>query len=738
MIQVALFVTALLSLLIGTFVFLNNPRALLFRVYFIFSITSALWMIVNGLVVGDPVGLSPGALLTVGRLITPLALLTLTFLYLFLRMFRRTSIGKYGWVAAAPTIIICIFSFSNYNVFLDANNELVLGRLFPIYLATVMLNVCLVLHALYGKSEHHPRSNGHESLSSQLKYLRVGTFSAVIPTVAIGALLPLVSSTSFSNIGPLFSIAFLICSGIAIVRHRLFDIRTLVARSVAYVSSLVALSALFVSVTFIITDVLFSHADLHGGGLTAVYTILAVGLAFAFPVLKVFFDKTTDRIFFRDSYDTQVFLDQFNKMLVSTFDLRSILERSSHVIADNLKPTSVIFDLKATETTRRRVAGTTGHIKLSDKDIAYVDTLVPHIRQKVIEVNALEGKHVQLRNVLERNNIAIVARLSVTSTESGIGYLFLGPRKSGNLYSSQDIKVVEIITNGLVLAIQNSLRTEEIEHFNLTLQEKVNDATRKLRRTNEKLKEMDETKDDFISMASHQLRTPLTSVKGYLSMVLEEDAGKVTPMQREMLGQAFFSSQRMVYLIADLLNVSRLKTGKFIIDPVPVNLDEIVHQELNQLEETAAARELTLQYDKPVNFPTLMLDETKTRQVIMNFVDNAIYYTPAGGHIVVKLLETPTTVELRVEDNGIGVPKHEQPHLFTKFYRAGNARQARPDGTGLGLFMAKKVIIAQSGSLIFESQEGKGSTFGFTFYKSKVGLPAEAPKREIKKPAAVK
>jgi signal transduction histidine kinase len=176
----------------------------------------------------------------------------------------------------------------------------------------------------------------------------------------------------------------------------------------------------------------------------------------------------------------------------------------------------------------------------------------------------------------------------------------------------------------------------------------------------------------------------------------------------------------MVYLIADLLNVSRLKTGKFIIEPTPVNLAEMVEQELSQLEETAASRSLTLTYDKPKNFPTLMLDETKTRQVIMNFVDNAIYYTPAKGHIDVQLTDSHSSVELRVVDDGIGVPKSEQPHLFTKFYRAGNARKARPDGTGLGLFMAKKVVVAQGGSLLFESQEGKGSTFGFTINKRKL------------------
>jgi signal transduction histidine kinase len=245
-------------------------------------------------------------------------------------------------------------------------------------------------------------------------------------------------------------------------------------------------------------------------------------------------------------------------------------------------------------------------------------------------------------------------------------------------------------------------------------------------------------------MASHQLRTPLTSVKGYLSMILEGDAGKVTGTQKEMLGQAFFSSQRMVYLIADLLNVSRLKTGKFVIERAPVNLATVVEQELSQLEETAKSRQLTLSYDKPKEFPSLMLDETKTRQVIMNFVDNAIYYTPAGGHITVQLVDNPSTVELRVVDNGIGVPKHEQPHLFTKFYRAGNARKARPDGTGLGLFMAKKVVAAQGGSIIFDSQDGKGSTFGFIFSKSKLAAPAPvtpapvAKKPAVKKPAATK
>lgn len=257
---------------------------------------------------------------------------------------------------------------------------------------------------------------------------------------------------------------------------------------------------------------------------------------------------------------------------------------------------------------------------------------------------------------------------------------------------------------------------------NVILTERLSTATIRLTRSNQKLKALDEAKDEFVSMASHQLRTPLTSIKGYISMVLEGDAGEINDVQRQMLGQAMFSSQRMVYLISDLLNVSRLKTGKFAIEQKPVYLPDLVESELSQLREGATSKNITLLFDKPDKFPTLNLDDMKIRQVVMNFTDNALYYTPAGGRITVGLKDKRDSIEFTVKDTGIGVPKGEQHKLFAKFYRAENARKARPDGTGLGLFMAQKVIIAQGGAIIFDSKEGKGSTFGFSFPKSRLEI----------------
>lgn len=304
-----------------------------------------------------------------------------------------------------------------------------------------------------------------------------------------------------------------------------------------------------------------------------------------------------------------------------------------------------------------------------------------------------------------------------------VGLLVVGYTTPVTELSPADTALLDRLSESIGVALDNKLLFEQNQH-----------VLRQLQDSNAKLVALDEAKDDFISMASHQLRTPLTSVKGYTSMVLEGDAGKLTKSQRKLLSQSFFSAQRMVYLIADLLNVSRLKTGKFVVEAAPVNLATVVQEELDQLKEAGASHSVHLIYKKPKRFPELMLDETKTRQVIMNFVDNAIYYTPAGGHIEVHLEDKGSTIELRVVDDGLGVPKKEQPHLFTKFYRAANARKARPDGTGLGLFMAKKVILAQGGVVIFQSKEGKGSTFGFSLPKAKLAVKPPTPVKKTKPP----
>ncbi len=653
------------------------------------------------------------------------------FIYLFSlyfpekKQFKRLQKIVFGisalTIAASPTVFV-----SGEFVF-EGNAEYIPGPGSSI-LAVLALLVCASVYIENAKSL---RGGADKKLKSQVSTLMAGLTLTIVHAIVFIIVLPLAfgDNTTFYAIGycaPFFYTGLTIYG---LFRQGLFDVRLVIARSAAYLLSILTFGLVYSLTVVTLSVVIFSGDEIKLSE-QVFYALSALFIGLSFQGLKRFFDKKTNFVFYRDAYDPQVFLDQLNKELVSTVDLELLLRRCAEIIDTNLKSQFSLFGLKETAYSPQRVIGTVPK-DFHKEDIEKIRKLTPSQNMNVFIADEMDESS-EIKHMMQKYDVAVLGRLAAESEANleGLGYLILGAKKSGNPYNKQDIRMMTIILNELVIAIQNALRYEEIEKFASTLQDKVESATKELQRTNEKLKQMDETKDEFISMASHQLRTPLTSVKGYLSMVLEGDVGEVNDKQNKMLEQAYLSSQRMVYLIADLLNVSRLKTGKFVIDPKETDLAKVIETEVEQLQPTAKSRDLKLSFKKPKNFPSVMIDETKIRQVIMNFIDNAIYYTPAGGKIEVGLVDKGETIEYTVKDTGMGVPKSERHNLFSKFFRAGNARKARPDGTGLGLFMAKKVVVTQGGAIIFETEEGKGSTFGFTFAKKKLEQIAEELKKE--------
>jgi K+-sensing histidine kinase KdpD len=438
---------------------------------------------------------------------------------------------------------------------------------------------------------------GHKRGTKERKAVQIVllTISLTLTYAVItNIVLPLLThSQKLISLGVLSSVIFALGLSLSITKYKFLDIRLIVARSVAYFFSIGLIIAAFASISSIIS---FSVNDTESQVVNGGILILAILI---YPYVKNFFDKATNQIFYRDAYDPQRFLNELNNTVVENIELGILLRRTTKVIQSNIKSDFCYVKIEGTSATRERLIGS-GEFNFSEKDSDILREELARISQQTIITDEISSDFGRLKDVLLNNRVGLLIRLLPGSdmSKETLYYLILSEKKSGNIYNKQDKRIMEIIADELLIAIQNSLRFEEIEQFNVTLQQKVNDATSKLQLTNKKLRELDETKDEFISMASHQLRTPLTSVKGYMSMVLEGDAGKITPQQRELLNQAFVSSQRMVYLIADLLNVSRLKTGKFIIDSTPTNLAGVIEGEIGQLMETAKAKKIEISYEK--------------------------------------------------------------------------------------------------------------------------------------------
>lgn len=714
-------ITSLYLLVVGLVVVVKNPKNSVNVSLGVALSFLAFWVTaVAGLT--TPLGENP----LYGRVVFTMAVLGIHGLYLFSYFITATleSGIKRRFTPVVSSVVAGVIALLTLSPWILERAEIssagtlptpVYGPLYPLFVVWIVFEFVAIATLLIKYFRH---SRGVKRYQAQT--ILLGISLAVAVGLVTNVMLPIIFNNSeTAKLAPLSMIILSTSLSYAVLRHRFLDIGLVVARATGYLLALGVLIIVYSLISYVIAGTIFTQLTNTAEQLLNIGLLIFMALTFT-PV-KRFFDRITNKIFYHDAYNPQEFFNRFNEALVANAELEQLLKAATSLVATNLNAEFCHVVLGGKDIYHPRILGTTP-LSFSHQDISQGRHLLAHLENKIIVTDYLEEAD-PLKQLLLKNRIGVLARLS---DGQNLGFLLIGQKRSGNLYNTQDLRVIEALTDGLVIAIQNSLRFEQIERFNETLQAKIESATRKLRRTNEKLRLLDQTKDDFISMASHQLRTPLTSVKGYVSMVLDGDAGHVTGMQRRLLNQSYVSAQRMVYLISDLLNVSRLRTGKFVIEPTPSNLAMIIRSEIDQLIETAESRNLKLTYHRPEHFPTLMLDETKMRQVIMNFIDNAIYYTPSGGRIEVTLVEKPQTVEFTVIDTGIGVPKQEQHRLFTKFYRAGNAKRARPDGTGLGLFMAKKVIIAQGGAIIFKSQEGKGSIFGFSFAKNKL-LPSNQP-----------
>lgn len=243
--------------------------------------------------------------------------------------------------------------------------------------------------------------------------------------------------------------------------------------------------------------------------------------------------------------------------------------------------------------------------------------------------------------------------------------------------------------------------------------EKIENLAKDLEQANAHLKELDQQKSEFVSLASHQLRGPLTAVKGYASMLLDGDFGEVKDGVKDSIEKIYKSTQDLVVLVGDYLDVSRIEQGRMQYDFTVFDLQALVGTVVSELRPTIEKAKLTIEYDYDKNQEfKINADVGKIKQVIGNLIDNAIKYTPKGSIHVWLTRNKPDKVLVSISDTGVGIPAGVLPRLFEKFTRAPDASKTNIMGTGLGLYVARKMIESHNGKIWAESAgAGKGSTF---------------------------
>ncbi len=330
-----------------------------------------------------------------------------------------------------------------------------------------------------------------------------------------------------------------------------------------------------------------------------------------------------------------------------------------------------------------------GEIKITDSMADVLSPPLPRILASSIQ------KLIGLRSMV------LVPIISESKT---IGVIEIGLPKSMAEITPQEIATMQSMADELGIVSRN-----------LTLFSQLRATNDQLEVANQHLQELDRAKSEFVSIASHQLRTPMTGIMGYLSMMTQGDFGKIKPEHQKILTDLLSESQRMIRLINQFLNVSKIEAGKFTYTKILVQLEDLVVREIKETTKAATDKGLKIVNKLPKKpLPKVMVDADKLQDVILNLIDNAIKYTDKGT-ITVGAELVDNNMHFWVKDTGIGIKPQDATELFSKFVRGSGIAQIHPDGSGLGLFIAKSIIDAHGGRIWAESAgEGKGSTFQFT------------------------
>jgi signal transduction histidine kinase len=508
----------------------------------------------------------------------------------------------------------------------------------------------------------------------------------------------------------------------AILRYRLLDIDLVVNRSVVYGTLTATLMALYLLLVSIVANAVGVAAGSESYTVVVFLSALLIGLL-ANPV-RARLQSVIDQTFFRRQLDYRHALSEWSRELSTSIRFADLAPLLLHEVPRQLMIDRAWLLVLSEDETCLEVMPTLDVIH--DQAVgrpagAQAHAGLPIAAQSAIAMELARPDRAWLLSNDEKEAAAELkgegmaaargvppaweeagARVVLPLVSGGrlVGVYLLGCKLSGDVYQSQELDLLRTLANQAAIAIANARLYEEIRAFSQELELKVRERTRELR--------------DFVSAVYHELTAPITAIRGYVELLLTGKGGSLQGKQERYLGIVDRNVQRLMRLVSDLSDVSRIDDGRLTIHPQPIDLRLTVEETLNSLTGIIEEKGLQIAIILTPETTVVLGDPQRVVQILTNLVSNACYYTPAGGQITISASRVDGSVEMRVRDTGIGITREEMAHIFDRFYRSGHPVVQEQPGTGLGLAITKSLIELHGGNLWVDSQVGEGSTFGFT------------------------
>lgn len=719
--SLAVLVAFIGNIFLSLFTLLKNPKSTTNRLFFLFTLSISIYLLFNYFITYQT---TDSAAFFWVKMVMSIALFINLFFYLLSSTFPQQKITLaplFFWFSISSTFLMIPLVqlglvFQNAKSSGEAGSP---GIAMPLFLLHTIVFLGMGFIGLVKKLR---KSSGVEK--NQVQLFLLGAILMFILILVTNLLFVLVLKTAaFINLLPIYTLIFVGFISYAIVRHKFLDINLLVTRTVSF-ALLTGLFGLLYSLLFAVLSSVFTNSTLQIKTI-AVSTVLALIMAFSFQPLRRALEKISDKFFYKNKYDTNKLLYELALIMASTLRLEELALQVIKQILTQMRINSGGFILVDNGDLYRIFKE--GFNKEFNIDKNQLKTLYKYETFIFDEISEGETKE-----VMRQLNLRIVIPLKTQSEE--IGIFILGDKLSGDIYTSEDIRVLQTLAPEIAIAVQNAKAFEEIKKFNITLQQEVDKSTKGLQVANQKLKELDLLKDDFVSVASHELRTPMTAIRSYAWMALHKSDIPLSQKLERYLYRTLVSTERLINLVNDMLNVSRIESGKIEINPKPFDIIALVKDVAEEVTAKAEEKKLTISIMEHV-LPQVFADIDKVHQVLLNLVGNSLKFCYPGGNIIIDFFVSEDTIEISIKDNGAGISKEDIAKLFHKFSRldASYTSVGTSGGTGLGLYISKNLIQLMHGE-IKASSEGtnKGTTVTFSLPIATKELVGSGEKYHIK------